>query len=643
MFLFLVSAISASDVWHLDSQKVSVGFSMSEELEVVPLSDSYRLDYINAKLTMVPEDSFQQSVSNLDTRPKAEISDGALFSWHDVQTDRVRYELTADIELSEARLEVTDKVDFPIGSLPDDVRPFLQPSETIDLNYEMALLASRIIEGEDDLFFAVAKIGGWVEANVGYDLSTLAADASMKSSWVLENRYGVCDEITSLFISLLRSVGIPARFVSGIAYTNSPQFDAEWGPHGWAEVYFPGVGWIPYDITYDQFGFVDPAHIILKQSLDSGEPSSKYEWRGHNVDIIPKAVDFDVRLRSHDGDQPDRISINVYPHEDAVGFGSYQLIVAEVENLADYYITETLYVSGAEILTALDTKMRVSLGPDERKRIFFILKTDEDLNKGYEYTVPVTVYTQYGLESRSSFALRYDRPVFSLEDIEDIRSSLQDTESKNYRKEVSLYCTAEKRLLVNVSSDIGCMIKNTGNQILEDVDACYQDQCEVFDLSISQERPLVFSVRFDRPGENAMLVSIRDDYFSKAFTQKVKVFDRVGFDVGITAPDSVAYGGLFDVDVVIRKTSVSVPKYLSVTLEAGRYGKTVDIEELQDPVRYVYRIGSKHLAEGENEIRLRIAYQDGDEWAEFIEKDYISLDDLTFFQRFMIRIRNIFD
>ena len=52
--------------------------------------------------------------------------------------------------------------------------------------------------------------------NVKYDITTSTEDVSQKSSWVLKNKIGVCDEITNLFISLNRASGIPARFVSGV-------------------------------------------------------------------------------------------------------------------------------------------------------------------------------------------------------------------------------------------------------------------------------------------------------------------------------------------------------------------------------------------------------------------------------------------
>ncbi len=123
---------------------------------------------------------------------------------------------------------------FPITDVGEN-QQYLLATENIDShNSEVIQIASELAEGEDDLFKVAFKLASWVEENVEYDLNTLTATASQKASWVLENRQGVCDEMTSLFIAMARSLGIPARFTSGISYTTSELFDENWQPHGWA-------------------------------------------------------------------------------------------------------------------------------------------------------------------------------------------------------------------------------------------------------------------------------------------------------------------------------------------------------------------------------------------------------------------------
>jgi transglutaminase-like putative cysteine protease len=70
---------------------------------------------------------------------------------------------------------------------------------------------------------------------------------------VFASRRGVCQDFARLEIACLRSLGIPARYVSGYLETDPPPgarrllgADAS---HAWLTVYCPGVGWIPVDPT----------------------------------------------------------------------------------------------------------------------------------------------------------------------------------------------------------------------------------------------------------------------------------------------------------------------------------------------------------------------------------------------------------
>lgn len=62
--------------------------------------------------------------------------------------------------------------------------------------------------------------------------------------YVLEQGHGDCGQVTLLYITLLRSIGIPARWESG--WMLHP---GRVGMHDWCEVYFEGVGWVPCDVS----------------------------------------------------------------------------------------------------------------------------------------------------------------------------------------------------------------------------------------------------------------------------------------------------------------------------------------------------------------------------------------------------------
>ena len=70
--------------------------------------------------------------------------------------------------------------------------------------------------------------------------------------YVIDNGHGDCGQVALLYISLMRSLGVPARWESG--WMLHP---GDVNMHDWAEVYFEGVGWVPVDPS---FGRYTPAH-----------------------------------------------------------------------------------------------------------------------------------------------------------------------------------------------------------------------------------------------------------------------------------------------------------------------------------------------------------------------------------------------
>ena len=58
--------------------------------------------------------------------------------------------------------------------------------------------------------------------------------------------HGVCQDMTHVFISAARTIGVPARYVSGHLVRADGQVDQE-AAHAWAEAHVEGLGWIGFD------------------------------------------------------------------------------------------------------------------------------------------------------------------------------------------------------------------------------------------------------------------------------------------------------------------------------------------------------------------------------------------------------------
>jgi len=92
---------------------------------------------------------------------------------------------------------------------------------------------------------------------------------------VLRHKKGVCQDFAHLQVACLRSLGLPARYVSGYLRTypppGRPRLVGADASHAWVSVYCPGTGWLDVDPTNN----VVPSdgHVTLAWGRDYGDVS----------------------------------------------------------------------------------------------------------------------------------------------------------------------------------------------------------------------------------------------------------------------------------------------------------------------------------------------------------------------------------
>jgi len=86
-----------------------------------------------------------------------------------------------------------------------------------------------------------------------FEFDGTATDISTPLEEVLAGRRGVCQDFAHLMIGCLRSIGLPARYMSGYLLTHPPEGQPRLvgadASHAWVSVYDPGFGWIDFDPT----------------------------------------------------------------------------------------------------------------------------------------------------------------------------------------------------------------------------------------------------------------------------------------------------------------------------------------------------------------------------------------------------------
>ncbi len=137
----------------------------------------------------------------------------------------------------------------PDEELPRNPRYYQVPSNpTVDR------LANRLTDGEDTQYDRVLAILNHFSKENGFRYSTTVKGGTSGSAVVdfLENKQGYCQQYAVSMTWLLRSAGIPSRvaigFTQGIREPDGFTI-RNWDAHAWVEVYFQGIGWVPFDPT----------------------------------------------------------------------------------------------------------------------------------------------------------------------------------------------------------------------------------------------------------------------------------------------------------------------------------------------------------------------------------------------------------
>ncbi len=162
--------------------------------------------------------------------------------------------VTGSIEVEKKHHRVTGAPDWPLQYPLRTEEMYFLPEKGIDSDdADIKERAEKTIFPTRNLWDAARAINRWVYLNIDYTQDSWGA----KETFV--NQKGDSRSKALLTIALLRSVGIPARLVGGLLYTDGTVVD-----HFWVEVFLSqGIGWGPMDPTLNDTDDISAAHISL--------------------------------------------------------------------------------------------------------------------------------------------------------------------------------------------------------------------------------------------------------------------------------------------------------------------------------------------------------------------------------------------
>jgi len=152
-----------------------------------------------------------------------------------------------------------------LAAAADEHAELLAPTQRTSISAELVDVAAGLGGPAAEPAEAAAAIADFVRAEVAYVPGSTGVQTSAQEAWNL--RKGVCQDIAQLTVALLRTRGIPARYVSGYLH---PKRDAEIGQtvagqsHAWVEWWCGD--WVGHDPTNGVP--VGPQHVAVARGRD---------------------------------------------------------------------------------------------------------------------------------------------------------------------------------------------------------------------------------------------------------------------------------------------------------------------------------------------------------------------------------------
>jgi SH3-like domain-containing protein len=297
--------------WH----RVTLTFRLDVKADAVPAGETVR-----AWLPFPFENMRQRNIELLRSTYDVHISKGSVHHTAYMETKAVkgqvtRFEITFRYDVGErhidrsellAKLKPYDKTSADYLNFTRSEAPHILTTD------DMRALAKKLVGKETNPVLQTSLIYDWISKTFPWAGAREYSTITNIPQYVLREGHGDCGQVSLLLITLLRSIGIPARWESGWSVEPSGA-----GYHDWAEVYYEGIGWVPVDQSHGRGTYNEPLADYYKSGLDfcrlatnqgicgQLEPKKNYvrsetvdfqagevEWSGGNIEY----KDFNSRM-----------------------------------------------------------------------------------------------------------------------------------------------------------------------------------------------------------------------------------------------------------------------------------------------------------------------------------------------------------
>jgi transglutaminase-like putative cysteine protease len=152
-----------------------------------------------------------------------------------------------------------------------DIFDYLQPTTAVPTGGISTEWARKFFPSDAPLGQAMESLNRTIHEKFRYEKGSTDNSTPLATVW--KQRAGVCQDFAHVMLSIIRTAGIPARYVCGyIESEPAPQSSRLVGSlatHAWVETLTPGMSWVALDPTNNQW--CGPRHVTMSYGRDFGD------------------------------------------------------------------------------------------------------------------------------------------------------------------------------------------------------------------------------------------------------------------------------------------------------------------------------------------------------------------------------------
>ncbi len=658
-----------------------IPFSYSQETNEIDLMGDYQANYqsleielnisneillenanVNLDLFIFPKEDYRQEVSIISIQDK----DGKIIKYSEDEVEKkLSFKINGDgtekfILISKIKTyfynpKIKEKISFEdlfnnLNDLKDkDIKlynelnsysKFLEGENLYVLDDPFIRNKAEQLVKKDDLFETLNNIGDYVNKNMIYNEEEVELKNAKE---IMQDKIGVCSHYAILFMALSKSLGIPVKYVTGVAYSTK---DKTFREHAWVEAWLGEEGWIPYDPTFGQFGWIDAYHIKLKETIDAGTKAIEYSYTG---DIQPEKIDINSQIKNKGEIKEIPIIFSIKPIIVETGLDSY--VPLEIKAKTDYYFSWPVYLATAPDYFG-ETQKTILLKPGEQSLGYFIIHTPNTNKCEYGCISDIEIKDFFGNNAKTQIIFKKEFPIITLEDAQKVVSP-EVILGTNF----DFFCKTEKKYYYEYENFTAlCILDNKENKG-KVIDLCIDNNCQQTFINENNAKQEIFSIplRLSNPisknltqpmlstincisaknEEEFLGISCLDFIILRVPNIKIENPDKkiIRYGEKTIIPLQITANTNIDFNINVTNNQLDYFYEESFWLKNGKQTTGLIIDSMQ----------MKNLKPGKYDLKTKIFYLDKNE--KYYEEEIIipiEIQNINFFEKFIVDIKRFF-